>query len=49
MSSKRKIRFHCRDCAKKKRGGFFSLEINEANISEIRCPYCNSKNVKRLG
>ena len=42
-----RVRFQCRDCARRGRGGFFSLSPREAE-GEVRCPYCGSKRVKRL-
>ena len=39
-----KVRYVCRDCNRRRGGGYFSLEEDKEPI----CPYCGSKNVKRL-
>jgi len=45
-----RLRYQCRSCAKRGKGGFFSLkEKDEAALKEIKCPYCGSLNVKLLG
>lgn len=41
-----RVRYQCRDCAKRGKGGYFSLP--EAFEGEVKCPYCGSKNVKKL-
>jgi len=41
-----RIRYVCLDCKKKKRGGYFSIKEESA---EIKCPYCGSSRVKKLG
>ncbi len=41
-----KIRYVCLDCNKKGKGGYFSVEASE---EEVKCPYCGSTKVKRLG
>ena len=43
-----RARFQCRDCWKRGRGGYFSVK-NYTEGMEVKCPYCGSSNVKRLG
>ena len=42
-----RIRCQCSDCAKKGKGGYFTVKNIEKK--EIKCPYCGSSNVKVLG
>ncbi|MCS7386589.1 MAG: hypothetical protein NDF55_07665 [archaeon GB-1867-005] len=42
-----KVRYVCKDCNANKKGGYFS--VDSSNLKNVSCPYCGSKNVKRLG
>ncbi len=44
-----RLRFQCRDCAKKGKGGFFTVKDKNVNAENVKCPYCGSSNVKLLG
>ncbi|HDI46865.1 MAG TPA: hypothetical protein ENF82_03565 [Candidatus Methanomethylia archaeon] len=41
-----KVRYVCLKCQSKKGGGFFSVE---AGVKTVKCPYCGSRKVRRLG
>ncbi len=45
-----RLRAQCRDCAKRGRGGYFSIRrtksVNE--VKDLKCPYCGSTNIKLL-
>jgi len=44
-----RLRFQCRDCAKKGKGGFFTVKDKNVNTENVKCPYCGSSNVRLLG
>jgi len=45
-----RLRLQCRDCARKGKGGFFSIKgvKSPSEVKELKCPYCGSTNVKVL-